>query len=82
MSAILDGGWRCHTQKVGQPKIFSAQISEQKILKWFFSHNMHNRYKLDERKISQKNADYMLNYSLLYNVHVAAAKIRLQIKQQ
>jgi hypothetical protein len=26
--------------------------------------NLHNRYKLAERKISQKNAEYMLNYSL------------------
>jgi hypothetical protein len=26
--------------------------------------NLHNRYKLAERKIPQKNSDYMLNYSL------------------
>jgi hypothetical protein len=26
--------------------------------------NLHNRYKSAERKISQKNAEYMLNYSL------------------
>jgi hypothetical protein len=26
--------------------------------------NLHNRYKLAERKISQKNPEYMLNYSL------------------
>jgi hypothetical protein len=26
--------------------------------------NLHNRYKSTERKISQKNAEYMLNYSL------------------
>jgi hypothetical protein len=26
--------------------------------------NLHNRYKLAERKISQKNLEYMLNYSL------------------
>ena len=33
--------------------------------------NMHNRYKSAEKKISQKNTEYMLNYSL----HVAAVKI-------
>jgi hypothetical protein len=27
-------------------------------------HNLHNRYKSAERKISQKNPEYMLNYSL------------------
>jgi hypothetical protein len=26
--------------------------------------NLHNRYKLAERNISQKNPEYMLNYSL------------------
>jgi hypothetical protein len=26
--------------------------------------NLHNRYKSAERKISQKNPEYMLNYSL------------------
>jgi hypothetical protein len=26
--------------------------------------NLHNRYKLAERKISQKNPEYMFNYSL------------------
>ena len=26
--------------------------------------NLHNLYKLAERKLSQKNAEYMLNYSL------------------
>jgi hypothetical protein len=29
-----------------------------------FYQNMHNRYKSAERKISQKNTEYMLNYSL------------------
>ena len=33
--------------------------------------NLHNRYKSAERKISQKNPEYMLNYSLPQ----AAAKI-------
>jgi hypothetical protein len=51
--------------KVGHPKIISTQISEQKILMWFLSHNIPKRNKLAE-KISQKNPEYMLNYSLPY----------------
>jgi hypothetical protein len=29
--------------------------------------NLHNRYKLAERKISQKHPEYMLNYSLPFS---------------
>jgi len=29
--------------------------------------NLHNRYKSAERKISQKNSEYMLNYSLPFS---------------
>jgi hypothetical protein len=49
--------------KVGLPKIILTQISEQKILMWFLSHNIPKRNKLAE-KISQKNPEYVLNYSL------------------
>ena len=49
--------------KVGHPNIISTQISEQKILMWFWTHNIPKRNKLSE-KISQKNPEYMLNYSL------------------
>ena len=49
--------------KVGHPKIISTQISEQKILMLFLSHNIPKRNKLAE-KISQKNPEYMLTYSL------------------
>jgi hypothetical protein len=48
--------------KVGHPKIILTQISEQKILMWFLSHNIPNQNKLAE-KISQKNPDYVLKYS-------------------
>jgi hypothetical protein len=41
--------------KVGHPKIISTQISEQKILMWFLSHNIPKRNKLAE-KISQKKS--------------------------
>ena len=51
--------------KVGHPKIILTQISKQKILMWFLhvSHNIPKRNKLAE-KISQKNPEYMWNYSL------------------
>jgi hypothetical protein len=49
--------------KVGNPKIILIQISEQKILMWYLSHNIPKRNKLAEN-ISQKNPEYMLNYSL------------------
>jgi hypothetical protein len=49
--------------KVGHPKIISTQISEQKILMWFLSHTIPKRNKLAE-KISQKNPEYMVTYSL------------------
>jgi hypothetical protein len=35
--------------KVGHPKIISTQISEQKILMWFLSHNIPKRNKLAEK---------------------------------
>ena len=49
--------------KVGHPKIISTKISDQKILMLFLSHNIPKWNKLAE-KISQKNPEYMLNYSL------------------
>ena len=49
--------------KVGHPKIISTQISEQKIFMWFLSHNITKRNKLAD-KISQKNPEYILNYSM------------------
>jgi hypothetical protein len=36
--------------------------------------NFHNLYKLAERKVPQKNSDYMLNYSFSH-CHVATVKI-------
>jgi hypothetical protein len=50
--------------KVGHPKIILTQISKQKILMWSLSHNIPKRNKLAE-KISQKNPEYMLNYSAM-----------------
>jgi hypothetical protein len=45
--------------KVGHPMIISTQISEQKILMWFLSHNIPKRNKLAE-KISQKKQVFYL----------------------
>ena len=60
--------------KVGHPKIISTKISDQKILMLFLSHNITKWNKLAE-KISQKNPEYMLNYSLPCTL--AAVKIRV-----
>jgi hypothetical protein len=50
--------------KVGHPKIISTQISEQKILMWFLSHNIPTWNKLAE-KISQKNPEYILKFEFI-----------------
>jgi hypothetical protein len=44
--------------------------------------NLHNRYKLAERKISQKNPEYMLNYSLPCSCSKYLSSFRFIIKQQ
>ena len=45
--------------KVGHPKIISNQISEQKILMWFLSHNIPKRNKLAEKISQKKNRIYV-----------------------
>ena len=67
--------------KVGHPKIISTQISEQKILLWFLSHNIPKRNKLAE-KISQKNPEYMLNYSLPYSCSYNLSSFWFVIKRK
>ena len=44
--------------------------------------NLHNRYKSAERKISQKNPEYMLNYSLSCSSSNNLSSFRFIIKQQ
>ena len=39
--------------------------------------NLHNWYKSAERKISQKNPEYMLIYAIYTSCHVAAFKFEL-----
>ena len=64
LTSIVDRKWGLHIiLKVGHPKIISTQISEQKILMWFLSHNIPKQNTLAEKN-SQKNPEYMLNYSL------------------
>ena len=44
--------------------------------------NLNNRYKSAERKISQKNPEYMLNYSLPCSCSKYLSSFRFIIKQQ
>ena len=44
--------------------------------------NLHNRYKSAERKISQKNPEYMLNYSLPCSCSYNLSSFWLILKQQ
>jgi hypothetical protein len=44
--------------------------------------NLHNRYKSNERKISQKNPEYMLNYSCPCSCSKILSSFRFIIKQQ
>jgi hypothetical protein len=67
--------------KVGHPKIISTQISEQKILMWFSSHNIPKQNKLAE-KISQKNPEYLLNYSLPCSCSYNLSSFWFVIKQK
>jgi hypothetical protein len=67
--------------KVGHPKIILTQISEQKILMWFLSHNIPKWNRLAE-KISQKNPEYMLNYSLPCSCSYTLSSFRFVIKQK
>jgi hypothetical protein len=44
--------------------------------------NLHNRYKSAERNISQKNLEYMLNYSLPCSCSLNLSSFWLILKQQ
>ena len=44
--------------------------------------NLHNRYKSAERKISQKNPEYMLNYSFPCSCSKNLSSFTFKIKQQ
>ena len=47
-----------------------------------FMPNLHNRYKSAERNISQKNPEYMLNYSFPCSCSKNLSSFRFIIKQQ
>ena len=63
-----------HNFEMGLPKDYPSQIwfnlvqrfREEDLNVIFYQNmlNLHNQYKSAERKIPQKNPDYMLNYSL------------------
>jgi hypothetical protein len=44
---------------VGHPKTISTQISVQKILMWFLSHNIPKRNKLAEKNLTEKPRIYV-----------------------
>ena len=70
----MEGGAVGHNFEMGLPKDYPNQIwfnliqrfREENLNVIFYQNmtNLHNRYKSAERKISQKNLEYMLNYSL------------------
>ena len=63
-----------HNFEMGLPKDYPSQIwfnliqrfTEENLNVIFYQNmpNLHNRYKSAERKISQKDQEFMLNYSL------------------
>ena len=66
---------------MGHPKIILTQISAQKMLMSFLSPNIPKRNKLAEN-ISQKNTEYMLNYSLPCSCSYNLSSFWFAIKQK
>ena len=67
----MEGGAVRHNFKKELPKDYPSQIwfsgfREEDLNVIFYQNmpNLHNLYKSAERKITQKNPNYMLNYSL------------------
>ena len=65
----MEGGAVRHTIERGPPKFVLIWLSDfrgEDLNVIFYQNvpNLHNRYKSTERKISRKNPEYMLNYSL------------------
>jgi hypothetical protein len=70
----MEGGAVGHNFEMGLPKDYPSQIwfnliqrfTEENLNVIFYQNmpNLHNRYKSAERKISQKDQEFMLNYSL------------------
>ena len=92
-AAILNGGGGgggCQTQFWKGPTLpglvyLDSAVSENKILSVIVYQNMpnlHNRYKSAERKNSQKNPEYMLNYSFPCSCSKHLSSFRFIIKQQ
>ena len=84
-AAILNRGRSCRTQfwngttPVKFGLIWFSSFREEDLNVIFYQNmpNLHNRYKSAERKISQKNPEYMLNYSL-----PCSCSFWLMLKQQ
>ena len=62
----MEGGAVGHNIEKGPPKDHPSDFRGEDLNVIFYQNmpNLHNRYKSDERKISQKNLEYTLNYSL------------------
>ena len=65
----MEGGAVRHTIERGPPKFVLIWLSgfrgeDLNVIFYQNMPNLHNRYKSTERKISRKNPEYMLNYSL------------------
>jgi hypothetical protein len=70
------GGWNLK-------KIFSSETTESISTKLCWNMpNLHNRYISAERKISQKNPEYLLNYSLPCSCSQNLSSFWLILKQQ
>ena len=55
----IENGGVTHNFESGPPKIISTQISEQKILIWFLSHNIPKWNKLAEKNLTEKPRIYV-----------------------
>ena len=70
----MEGGAVGHNIERGPPKNHSSQIwfsgfrgEDLNVIFYQNMSNLYNQYKSDERKHSQKNPEYMLNYLLPYS---------------
>ena len=89
----MNGGQSCRTQMKGDhQRTIPARFTliwligfRGRYLNVIFYQNMpnlHNRYKSAERKISQKNPEYLLNYSFPCSSSKKFSSFRFTIKQQ
>ena len=92
-AAILNGGQGCQTQFWKRPTqgpslqvwfnlVQPFQRRRFKCDLFQIMPNLNNQYKSAERKISQKNQEYMINYSLPFSCSYNLSSFWLILKQQ